>query len=83
MVSWLSQHRTVTVCVFDATAWVMGYVVFAWLWFDRVSVSVPWLAVLALSAATAVAYLFVGWVSRLHLGRARTASLEEMLLLGV
>ncbi|MDP2773908.1 MAG: polysaccharide biosynthesis protein, partial [Nocardioides sp.] len=67
----------------DVAAWILSYLVFAWLRFDTDSVSVPWVDVIAVGAGTAVLYLGLAASVRLHQGRARVASLEEMLLLGL
>ena len=57
--------------------------VFAWLRFDAAAVSVPWVAVFGTAGATAALFVVMGSLRRLHQGRARVASLEEMLLLGI
>lgn len=68
---------------FDVAAWLSSYAVFAWLRFDGVSADVPWEAVVAVAVGTSVLYLGVSRMLRLHQGRAKTASLEEMVLLGM
>ncbi|MCD4533763.1 polysaccharide biosynthesis protein [Nocardioides sp. cx-169] len=77
------RYRLVLSASVDVVAWMCSYLVFAWLRFDTAAESVPWLEVAAVGAATALLYLVVAAVGRLHQGRARVASLEEMLLLGL
>jgi FlaA1/EpsC-like NDP-sugar epimerase len=48
---------------------------------DLVIVAVPWTNVLLVGVVAAVLHVLLGWVVRLHLGRACLASFEEMLLL--
>ncbi|WP_245155963.1 nucleoside-diphosphate sugar epimerase/dehydratase [Nocardioides sp. 503] len=62
---------------------MISYFVFAWLRFDTDADWVPWREVAAVGALTALLFLALARVVKLHQGRARVASLEEMLLLGV
>ncbi|HEY0950277.1 polysaccharide biosynthesis protein, partial [Nocardioides sp.] len=68
---------------YDSFAWLFSYAAFAWLRLDADAASVPWSDVLAAAFSTAILYLVLAAPVRLHQGRARTASLEEMLLLGM
>lgn len=79
----LRRHRALLVTVFDAAAWVLGFVIFAWLRLDQDTMSIPWAELVVAALGTAAAYTVVAWVTQLHRGRASTASLEEMVLLGV
>jgi FlaA1/EpsC-like NDP-sugar epimerase len=77
------RHRWLLSVAYDSAAWVFGYAVFAWLRYDAAVASVPWLSVFLVGAATVVLFLACALRVRLHQGRARVASLEEMLLLGI
>ncbi len=65
--------RPLVVSLFDTTAWVVSYVVFAWLRFDQRAENVPWERVIETALGTAALYLLVGWVSQLHRGRSAIA----------
>ncbi|GAA1145750.1 nucleoside-diphosphate sugar epimerase/dehydratase [Nocardioides aquiterrae] len=67
---------------FDVGAWLFAYAFFAWLRLGNDASQVPWSELLAVAAATAGLYVAVAAPLRLHQGRARTASLEEAVLLG-
>ncbi|WP_296603978.1 nucleoside-diphosphate sugar epimerase/dehydratase [Nocardioides sp.] len=77
------RRRAALAVGYDTAAWLVGYAAFAWLRLDSDSSSVPWSEVMTIAAATAALYVVVAMPIRLHQGRARTASLEEMVLLGV
>jgi FlaA1/EpsC-like NDP-sugar epimerase len=77
------RYRLVLAAGLDVTAWMFSYLAFAWLRFDTATEGVPWLQVTAVGAGTALLFLALAAAVRLHQGRARVASLEEMLLLGV
>lgn len=79
----LRRHRPLLVTVFDSAAWLCGFVIFAWLRFDQAAEAVPWGDVLWFAVGTAAVYTVMAWLTQLHRGRASTASLEEMVLLGV
>ncbi|GAA4379495.1 nucleoside-diphosphate sugar epimerase/dehydratase [Nocardioides caricicola] len=68
---------------FDVGAWLLAYVVFAWLRLDSDASAVPWSSVVAVAAINAGLYVALAIPFKLHHGRARTASLEEMVLLGM
>ena len=76
------RHRAPLAIGFDVTAWILAYLVFAWLRFEGEAHSVPWHEVAAVGLATALVYLVIAGCLRLYQGRAYTASLEEMVLLG-
>jgi FlaA1/EpsC-like NDP-sugar epimerase len=78
----LQRERAPLAAGFDVLAWLGGYAVFAWLRLDTASYAVPWREVMAVAAITAGLYVAVAVPFRLHQGRARNASLEEMVLLG-
>ena len=82
LVPWLRGHRAVWAILFDSGAWLVAYLAFAWLRYDAVTQVVPWLDVVGVAAVTILLYLLIGLYFRLHQGRARVASLEEMVLLG-
>ncbi len=79
----LRRHRALLAIGYDVLAWLAAYHLFAWLRFDTVAEDVPWLEITAVGLGTATFYVAVAAFLRLHQGRAKTASLEEMLLLGV
>ena len=83
LVARVRHFRLVLSAGLDVLAWMVAYLVFAWLRFDTATVGVPWLEVTVVGAGTALLFLAVAFAVRLHQGRARVASLEEMLLLGL
>jgi FlaA1/EpsC-like NDP-sugar epimerase len=83
LVARMRRHRAPLAVSFDVAAWLLSYAVFAWLRLDSDASQVPWGEVMAIAAVTAVLYVVLAVPYRLHQGRARTASLEEMLLLGM
>ncbi|GAB2456174.1 nucleoside-diphosphate sugar epimerase/dehydratase [Nocardioides hungaricus] len=82
LVARMRRHRAPLAIAFDVWAWLVSYVVFAWLRLDSDASQVPWSEVMAVAVVTAVLYVVAAVPVRLHQGRARTASLEEMVLLG-
>ncbi len=82
IVLYLRRRRALTAAVFDVCAWVAVFGLSAWLRVDLVSADVPWATVLTLGMATGLLYVALAKPTKLHQGRARTGSLEEMLLLG-
>ena len=82
MVPRLRAHRALLVTVYDAASWLLGFVIFAWLRLDQDTMVIPWSELLVAALGTAAVYTVVAWVTQLHRGRASTASLEEMVLLG-
>jgi FlaA1/EpsC-like NDP-sugar epimerase len=79
----LRRRRAPIAIGYDVCAWFVAYAAFAWLRLDSASTSVPWSEVLTVAAVTALAYVLLAAPFRLHQGRARTASLDEMVLLGL
>jgi hypothetical protein len=75
------RYRAPLAIGFDVCAWVVAYIVFAWLRFEGHASHVPWPEVVAVGLATALVYVAIGGALRLHQGRAYTASIEEMVLL--
>ncbi|GAA4706386.1 nucleoside-diphosphate sugar epimerase/dehydratase [Nocardioides conyzicola] len=75
-------HRRVWIVSFDVLAWVCAFVSAALLRLLGVS-QVPWLAVVLCGLASGVVFVLLGRLFRLHQGRARMASLDEMILLGL
>jgi FlaA1/EpsC-like NDP-sugar epimerase len=67
---------------YDVTAWVGATVAATALRYDDTSTA-PWRATVLLGLALAAVYVLVGLAVRLHQGRARTGSLEEMLVVAV
>jgi FlaA1/EpsC-like NDP-sugar epimerase len=83
LVPLLRRQRTVLLVVCDVAAWLFAFAVFAWLRYDQSNADVPWARVLLAGALTAGLYVACAWITQLHRGRASTASLEEMVLLGL
>ena len=82
LVTQLRRRRAPLAIAYDVCAWLVSYAAFAWLRLDSDASSVPWNEVLAVALVTAGVYVALAAPFRLHQGRARTASLEEMVLLG-
>lgn len=68
---------------FDAGAWLAAYLLFTWLRLEGSTVNAPWGAIALLATMNVVLFFPIAWTLELHRGRARVASLEEMLLLGM
>ena len=83
MIERLRRYRAPVTITFDVAAWVLSFILFAWLRIDRLSSAVPWSDVLGFATATAALYVLVATVSQFHVGRACTGSLEELVLLGL
>ncbi len=83
LVTQLRRRRAPIAIGFDVSAWLVAYAAFAWLRLDSDASRVPWSEVLAVAAVTATLYVVLSMPFRLHQGRARTASLEEMVMLGL
>jgi len=79
---WLRRHRALVSASFDVFAWSAAFVVAAWLHADLVVTDIAWSGVLPLGLTTALAFITLTYPTRLHQGRTRTGSLEEMLFLG-
>jgi FlaA1/EpsC-like NDP-sugar epimerase len=79
----LRRHRALLSIGFDVMAWLVAYSLAAWLRFDAVAEDVPWLRVTAVALAAVALYLVIATFLRLHQGRSNTASLEEMMRLGM
>lgn len=81
----IQQLRTnrvlVTIC-WDAIAWISSYLFFSWLRLDAMVSNVAWGPTMAVALASVLLYTLVGWRLQLFQGRARLASLDEMVLLG-
>jgi FlaA1/EpsC-like NDP-sugar epimerase len=77
----LRQRQTLLLVCFDAAMWVVATCVAVVLRMQLLS-DVRWQPTVLVSLGTAVVYLCVGMLLRLHEGRARLASLDEMLLIG-
>ncbi|WP_262347399.1 nucleoside-diphosphate sugar epimerase/dehydratase [Nocardioides dongxiaopingii] len=85
LVEQLRNNRVAVSMAVDTTAWLVSFVVFTWLRFDTTGTdgtAAPWDRVGAIAVATVALYLVVGWATQLFRGRAKVASLDEMLLLG-
>ncbi len=82
LVTQLRRRRAPLAIAYDVCAWLVSYAAFAWLRLDSDASNVPWNEVLAVALVTAGVYVALAAPFRLHQGRARTASLEEMVLLG-
>ena len=77
----MRRHRTLLLVSFDVIIWLASTIVAALMRYPERGV-IPWADVLVVGVSLASLHLGVGSLVRLHEGRARTASLEEMLLLG-
>ena len=82
MVHQFRSNRVAVTMAVDTAAWLIGYVVFTWLRFDGMATNAPWGAVGLTAAVTIVLYLVAGSGLQLFQGRAKIASLDEMVLLG-
>src|SRR4051794_2479170 len=79
----LQRHRASLSVSYDVAIWLVAYLAFGWLRLDGgVTAAVPWAEIGLVGLATATLYVALASCVRLHQGRAKTASLEEMLLLG-
>ncbi len=80
----LRSRRFSVILGYDALVWVTVFVLFAALrfHFDRHQ-PIPWSAVVSFAVIAASLHTALGLVGRLPHGRARLASLEEMVLLGL
>ena len=77
----LQNRRTLVVSAFDATAWVLAFVVWALLRLEGDFSTRSLGVALALGAVAGVLHLLFGFTLHLHQGRSRIASLEEAVLL--
>ncbi len=77
----LRRHRTAVLVCFDAIVW-MSATAAAQLLRVQSAADIAWNESLLVGACLAACYLAIGMPLRLHEGRARTASFEEMLLMG-
>jgi FlaA1/EpsC-like NDP-sugar epimerase len=75
------QRRVALAVVTDGFAWIVAFGLFALLRFSDSAV-VPWADILVFGLVAALLHAGLASAVRLHQGRARTASLEEALLLG-
>ena len=82
MIQQFRSNRFAVTMAVDAAAWLVGYVIFTWLRFDGMATDAPWSAVGLVAFGTIGLYLVAGIALQLFQGRARVASLDEMLLLG-
>ncbi|MDN4162484.1 polysaccharide biosynthesis protein [Nocardioides abyssi] len=82
VVAFVRRHRVPFALAFDASAWVVSFLFFAWLRYDNMSTTVPWAATTVAAVAVFALYVVLATVFRLHQGRAGTGSLEQMILLG-
>ncbi|MGH3365753.1 MAG: polysaccharide biosynthesis protein, partial [Nocardioidaceae bacterium] len=78
----LRERRVLSLMSFDFVAWAVALIAFAALRLERSVSSLDWLALVFLVGGCWLLQGGLGWVLRLYHGRARVASLEEMLLLG-
>ena len=78
----LREHRVAVSAGFDVLALVSAYPTFAWLRLDGFAQQVAWDRTLAVGLLASAVFLVLAWRSQLHRGRAKLASLEEMVLLG-
>ena len=74
--------RAPLMAAYDVTAWLGATAAATALRYSEPSAA-PWKGSALVALALATVYLLVGLAVRLHQGRARTGSLEEMLLVAV
>ncbi len=80
----MRSRKLMLLAVFDAMVWAGSLTLFTMLRFDFSNRDIiPWTPTLLLALGAALLHLTLGWIVRLHHGRARLASLDEMILLGV
>ncbi|MCD4523774.1 nucleoside-diphosphate sugar epimerase/dehydratase [Nocardioides sp. cx-173] len=79
----LRRRRALLSIVYDVVAWVVAYYTVAWLRLDAVDATVPWGGIGLTALATATLYVALASTVRLHQGRAKTGSLDQMLMLGM
>lgn len=82
LVAFARRFRMQVSIAFDVACWIVAFFAFAWLRYDGVAESIPLVAVALVALLTSVLYVAAAATVQLHQGRARVASLEEMLLLG-
>src|SRR6476646_2296561 len=77
----LRRHRVLAMC--DAGAWLCASIVATVARRDFDLDRVDWMSTLAFAAMGISLFTFVAWVTRLHDGRARLGSLDEMVGLAI
>src|SRR5680860_492607 len=75
-------HRPYLLIMFDTLAWFLAYAVFTLLRYAGTDMPVVWAPAMALATGTATLQVLVGVLLRLYQGRAKLATLEDMVLLG-
>ena len=78
LIDTFSRHRHLALGVFDASMWLIAAVVAMLMRLDFDVDRVQWPSTLLFAAIAAAVFTCFAWVSRLHDGRARLASLDEM-----
>ncbi|WP_114424549.1 polysaccharide biosynthesis protein [Nocardioides houyundeii] len=86
LVSTLQRRRLPLVVGYDLLSWVVGSVVFALLRFGNdadglTAGEIEWGPLLTVGLAMGLAHVGIAYVTRLHRGRSRTATLEELIQL--
>jgi len=66
---------------FDTAAWLLSFLLFAWLRLDTEVSQGPWVQIGVVAIGTALVYILLAWITRLHHGRAVTGSPDELFLL--
>jgi FlaA1/EpsC-like NDP-sugar epimerase len=79
---WARGHRGLLMACFDAAAWTFALLVFTQLRLDVVDQPVDWRDIIVVGLVAGLTQIGLGWVVRLHQGRAPVGSLEEMILVG-
>ena len=82
-IAMLRRHSVIASMTADTAALVAAYVLVVWLRLEGVTAAIDWAALAMVAAGHVVVFLAASWRTQLHRGRARIASLEEMLLLGM
>jgi len=75
-------HRPYLLIAFDTLAWVFAYGAFTLLRYAGTDAPIVWAPVIGLTLGTAGLQVVVGGVLRMYHGRAKLATLEDMVLLG-
>ncbi len=79
----LSPHRRLWLAGFDAVVWIAAVTAATLARLDFDTAGMPWGRAIVAGAVMAATFILIGWIMRLHQGRAALGSLDEMLRLGL
>ena len=82
LLSVLRPHRAALSRGYDLAVWLAAYGGFALLRYQPTNGAIPWAELGVYAVLTWAVYCALGAVFHLHVGRARTGSLEELVLVG-